>query len=359
MDTTGRTALAYRTQTEEANALFRRSLSREEIDARMDGLFFSPLETFVVMDRDFSIEASNFLVIRRDQERGKQIYPNTVDSELLETCDEASSLKSDSTNTNQRTSTVDFLLNQEGERAHLFSNAPICHAAYFQLVQAASGMFEDDYFKRRKLLNGMKGRTRRMDDSGLKHSKYNKFHLFLQKQLLDSTPPALIIIPILSVQEIQLWDGLTSYEAMAIPCGPRSRYAARMTLLHVRNICSQAQVEKGIALLNAFVKDIAESLLDKDNDVLEDFGAAVGETKDASAVRWIRLVGYLRALDAPFFPLPVLQDSIDWEAIRVAKGTFDRSTSCLPDPFLLAAKAAINFSSIVGKKLMPAPAIDL
>lgn len=269
-------------------------------------------------------------------------------------CDEARSLQSDTTNTAQLTTTVDFLFNEEGERAHLFSNAPVCHAAYFRLVQAASGIFEQDYFKRRKLLNGMKGRTNRMRDSGLKHSKYNKFHLFLQKQLLDSTPPALIIVPLLPLSEIQQWDGTSEYDAMALPCGERAVYAARMTLQMVRRTCSQTEVEVGVAVLSAFVQDIAESLLDEENDVLQDFNTAVGETRDASALRWKSLVEYLRTLDSPCFPIPSLRNNLDWGAVRVAKGTFDRDSSCLPDPFLLAAKAAINFSSLVGKKLMPA-----
>ena len=98
----------------------------------------------------------------------------------------------------------------------MFSNDPVCHAAYFRLVQAASGIFAEDYLKRRKLLNGMKGRTNRMRDSGLKHSKYNKFHLFLQKQLLDSTLRALIIVPLLPLSEK---DSTSEYDAMALPCG--------------------------------------------------------------------------------------------------------------------------------------------
>lgn len=63
---------------------------------------------------------------------------------------------------------------------------------------------------------------------------------------------------------------------------------------------------------------------------------------------------YLRTLDSPHFPIPALKDDLDWRTIQVAKGTFDIETSCLPDPFLLMAKAAVNFSSLVGKKLMPA-----
>ena len=126
------------------------------------------------------------------------------------------------------------------------------------------------------------------------------------------------------------------------------------SLRFVRKTCSQREVEIGVAVLSAFVKDIAESLLDEENDVLEDFNTAVGETRDASALRWKRLVEYLRTLDSPCFPMPSLRKNMDWGTVRVAKGTFDRDSSCLPDPFLLAAKAAINFSSLVGKKLMPA-----
>ena len=345
---------AYQAQIRADNDSFFLALSKEEIYARSVGSFFTAFEAICLIDQERSISASNFPIIRRDPQHGKRIYPNTADPNLLDVCDESSSLQSDSTNTNQLTTTVDFLYNLEGERAYLFSNAPVCHAAYFRLAQAASGIFAEDYFKRRKLLNGMKGRRNRMRDSGLKHSKYNKFHLFLQKQLLDSTPPALMIVPLLPLSQIQQWDGTSSYDAMALPCGERAVYAASMTLRFVRRTCSQREVEIGVAVLSAFVKDIAESLLDKENDVLEDFTTAVGETRDASALRWKRLVEYLRTLDSPCFPMPSLRENTDWETSRVAKGTFDLDSSCLPDPFLLAAKAAINFSALVGKKLMPA-----
>ena len=346
--------LAYQTQIRADNDSFFLALSSEEKDARSVGSFFTAFEAICVTDQDSPIAASNFSIIRRDPHHGKRIYPTTADPSLLEVCDESSSVQSDTTNTNQLTTTVDFLYNEEGERAHLFSNAPVCHAAYFRLAQAASGIFAEDYFKRRKLLNGMKGRRNRMRDSGLKHSKYNKFHLFLQKQLLDSTPPALLIVPLLPLSEIQQWDGTSAYDAMVLPCGERAVYAARMTLRFVRRTCSQREVENGVAVLSSFVKDIAESLLDKENDVLEDFNTAVGETRDASALRWKRLVEYLRTLDSPCFPIPSLKKNMDWGTVRIAKGTFDRDRSCLPDPFLLAAKAAINFSSLIGKKLMPA-----
>lgn len=141
---------------------------------------------------------------------------------------------------------------------------------------------------------------------------------------------------------------------MALPCGEQADYAAQMTLRFVRRTCTQTEIETGVTVLGAFVKDIAESLLDQENDVLEDFDASVKKTVDASVVRWKRLVDYLRSNDSPRFPVPNLRNKLDWKNVKVAKGIFDKDSSCLPDPFLLAAKAAINFSALAGKKLMPA-----
>lgn len=282
------------------------------------------------------------------------LYPTTANGEFLDSLEESKTERSDTTNTHQISTAVGFLWNEEGEKAHLFSNAPVCHAAYFRLAQAATGFFVEDYAKRRKLLNGMKGRQRRMSDSGIKHSKYNKFHLFLQEQLVDATPPSLIIVPLLPLLQIKAWDGASPYNAMVLPCGEKAQYAAAQTLRYARSTCTREEVEMGISVLNSFVKDIASSLLDVEHDVLADFNLAVGQTTDVSAVTWKKLVEYLRGLDSPRYPLPALKEGLDWAKIKVAKGTFNYDISCLPDPFLLATKAAINYSSYIGKKLMPA-----
>lgn len=346
--------IVYQEEIRASNERFFDALPDKEQKERTRGSFFTCFEAICAIDRDVPITASHFPNIRRSQTQGSQIFPTTADESLLEICDEATSLQSDTTNTNQLTTSVDFLYNEEGERAHLFSNAPVCHAAYFMIVQAACGVFSKDYEKRRKLLNGMKGRRNRMKDSGVKHSKYNKFHLFLQKQLLDCTPPALIIVPLMPLSEIQQWDGTTSYGAMVLPCGQRAIYAARMTLPYVRSVCTPMEIQTGIQVLSSFVTDIAESLLDEDNDVLQDFNMTAENTRDPSAVRWKELVKHLRSHDSPSYPVPALKNLATWQNVKVAKGTFDKDASCLPDPFLLAAKAAINYSSLVGRKLMPA-----
>ena len=127
-----------------------------------------------------------------------------------------------------------------------------------------------------------------------------------------------------------------TYEAMVLPCG-----------MQAGTLRSSA----GVEVLSAFVQDIAGSLLDEEqHEVLEDFSVSVGDTKDVSAVTWKKLVEYLRGIDSPSYTVPSLKDGLDWAKIHVAKGTFSRDVSCLPDPFLLATKAAINYSSHVGKR---------
>jgi hypothetical protein len=101
-----------------------------------------------------------------------------------------------------------------------------------------------------------------------------------------------------------------------------------------------------------FIKDIAESLIDLDHDNLEEVETQTS-SRDASLQRWKNLVYELRG-DGASIKIPALKDDLDWENVNVAKGRFDRDMSCLPDPFLLAVKGAINFSSFVGTKLLPA-----
>jgi hypothetical protein len=197
-----------------------------------------------------------------------------------------------------------------------------------------------------------------MSGSGVKHSKYNKFHLFLQRQLLDSTSPALIIIPILDLSQVKEWNGSSAYDAMVLPCGEEATYAATIALRNVRDCCNETDIHTGIEVLCHFIKDIAESLIDLHHDILEEVETQTS-SRDASLERWKRLVYELRG-DGASIKIPALKDDLEWENVNIAKGRFDRDISCLPDPFLLAVKGAINFSSLVGTKLFPAcpPASD-
>jgi hypothetical protein len=350
------TLTAYELQIRQENALFIDSLTNDEKGARMKGTFFSSFESVCDLDRQ-GVVASNFPTIGRDKTQGALIYPTTANEEYLERCSVAASSSSDTTNTEQKLTTVDFLFNLKGEKAHLLSNAQLCHVAYTKIAQAATGHYDVDFQKRRKLLNGMQGKGRRLTDSGIKHSKYNKIHLLLQKQLLDTTPPVLIIVPLLPLPKIRNWHG-TPFDAMVLPCGEDAQNAAKLVLQNVRCCCNEDETIIGIEVLHYFVKDIAELLLHDDLDVMEDVNKTeAGSSHDTSILNWKILVHELRG-NQPSIQVPILKTKLKWETVKVAKGTFDLKFSCLLDPFLLAVKGAINFSSLVGTKLMPACPLD-
>lgn len=61
-------------------------------------------------------------------------------------------------------------------------------------------------------------RTRRLtvNDSGVKHSKINKMYLKMQRSYLHSMPPALVVLPIMSLEDIKGWDGVDPHEALVL-----------------------------------------------------------------------------------------------------------------------------------------------
>ena len=67
--------------------------------------------------------------------------------------------------------------------------------------------------------------------------------------------------------------------------------------------------------------------------------------------KWSILKAYLEG-DGARIATPQVRPDIDWGAVKVAKARLSRDSS-LADPFNMAVKAAINFSAIIGAKLMP------
>ena len=175
----------------------------------------------------------------------------------------------------------------------------------------------------------------------------------MQECYFDSTPPSLIIVPLLSLDEIKGWDGVTSYSGLVLPCGVSGETAASEVLPRVRETCSEQEIQTAVRTLGTFVKEIAESLLDTNNDVLEEFNLTGGDSIDCSALRWKQLVQHLRQSSSPTISIPLLRPDIDFQTIRAAKGTFDYNESCLPDPFLLALVSSIASWSCTPTPPMP------
>jgi hypothetical protein len=172
-----------------------------------------------------------------------------------------------------------------------------------------------------------------------------------QKTVLDGSEPEIIIIPLLTVAEVLRWNGRDEYEAMAITCGSRAQLAARQVLQFARDFCEAEEIEKGRILLEAFTRGIASSV--KQHDVRESFESK--ELRSQELAAWSALVSEIKSDGRAKVFLPKVLSSQTRRKlgdIQVAKGEMSTRFS-LPDPFLVAVKAAISYSKLCGKALMP------
>lgn len=197
-------------------AAFLGSLSQEEKDARDLGTFFSNVEDLwdpiaTTIDRTW------YRSIVRTRTQGLTLYPETLNDDNLE-YPMAPTESSDATNTNQLSTRFDLFRNFGAEKVHLLSNARLCHKAFGYIAEAATGKVDCTKETRLKLLNGVKrtNDTRKVNHSGLKHHKFNKFYLFLQGAHYDSRPPSMITIPLLEIEDVLDWNGTDEYDVMAI-----------------------------------------------------------------------------------------------------------------------------------------------
>jgi hypothetical protein len=250
-----------------------------------------------------------------------------------------------------------MLLNSDPEASHLIGRAGLCHKAYGFLAEAATGkrLGPEESEGRPKLLNGVyqdKSNSKRVPNTGLKHHKYNKMLLKSRKFVLDGNAPRIIIIPLLTVPEVLGWNGRDNYEVMAITCGSLATAGAEELLQFVGHFCSPEEIEKGRILLEAFTRGIASSI--KQHNVTESF--SVTELRSQGLAAWSALVRETKMDDFARISLPQALPSRTEGGLPskpMAKAEMSRMFS-LPDPFLVAVKAAVSYSKLCGRTLMSA-----
>ena len=320
---------------EEARA-FRKGLSVEEKDARGDGTFFSDLEDLwepvatPVFDNDW------YQAIVRTPTQGRRLYPETVQDQNLD-LPMAPSTTSDATNTNQRNTSYDCFRNNKVQKTHLVSDAKLCHKAYGYVAAAATGKTDGTKNTRLKLLNGVKPANlqRKINHTGLKHHKFNKFYLFLQKEYYDARPPAIMIIPLLELKDVLAWNGTDEYDVMAVSFGEDASSCQYQVLSTANKLVGtddeiQAKVEMGRRLLETFIKALASS--DMQHPVEENFDSNEG-SRYPPYQQWRLLLNEIRRKTNPFLvDVPRERRGVDWSRVRVAVGKAGLHSS-LPDPF--------------------------
>ena len=103
----------------------------------------------------------------------------------------------------------------------------------------------------------------------------------------------------------------------------RSNCCSRCALQCARESCSEQNLKTVLSVWRIFLKEIAESLIGIDNDVLTDFNVVARDTTYTSALRWKNLVRELRNAAHPTIRVPTLRAGITFETLQIAKGTLD------------------------------------
>ena len=352
-----RDAKAWKEQIEQEINTLIDSCTLEEVKLRSTGCFFSTLDDLWSSEKTEVNQTDNswYAAIVRTPAQGQKLYPDIVDDKNLEFGLVDSKVSSSATNTSQNGTSIDLFRNSLADKAHLIPNASICHQAYGYVAEAATGKINDNKADRRlKLLSGVKDGKRRINNTGIKHHKYNKFHLKLQAGYYDKRPPSIMTIPLLGLDAVLDWNGETEYNVMAITFGEEKKNCQYDVLQHADKIPKDRvimDVEKGRKLLEAFVKALAYSALKHTVD--ECFRDRTPRNNSILS-QWMALLRELRHQTTPkSVVLPKKKENIDWSNVHVAFGKA-RLESSLPDPFLMAVKAAINYSSHCNMALLPA-----
>ena len=340
---------------------FMNSLPPAERQARNNGEFFAfmhevwDLEQVSIADNTRNLVY--FKSIERNHEQGIRLYAQATSEENLShpmSLSESSSV----TNTDQRNPVrFDMFQNDTSERAHLgFSDASECHEAYGYLAQAATGKRVDTPQLRLKLLNGVKksGKSRRSNGTGLKHHKFNKMYLERQGDYFDREM-VLITIPIYGLDQVLNWNGTDAYNVLAITVGGvLGKSCAKKVLEAAPSLCDEGDIQMATELLRVFCLGIASSV--RHHSVGESFATDQLDfhlPPMTNLKKWWKLKKEFLEGERASIQVPRLKDDLNWGDVKVARARASTENS-LPDPYSMAVKAAVNFSAILGAKLMPA-----
>jgi hypothetical protein len=261
----------------------------------------------------------------------------------------------------------DMFGNRTFEKSHLIPNAIVGSRAYGFVAEAALGLKNTKKDRRLKLVNGVEeekadGKIRRVEQSGLKHNKYNKLRLKMQANFFDSAP-FVLVIPILSLKQVLGWDETTttdaaslrdnSYDVMICASGEKAKECYKEILgdyFGEGTQCTKGEIRTATQLLSTFAKALATSTFN--DEVME---SMTDQNKRSTVVATIlRRIEEARSAGHANVMLPIVNNEVLGPNMnfRVAKARVSKTTS-LPDPYLVAVKAAANWFASQEQRMMP------
>lgn len=260
-------------------------------------------------------------------------------------------------------------IDRYAEGAHLLPAGTSDHVDWFRIGGAAVGLDEtnSDVVKMLKATRGCKNPDRkdkkRFDCEGVLHFVSNRLYLTHQKHLIDGMKPQMMVVPVLSLDEIRDWDG-KKYNAIILVGEPNSdtsvdnpmtddeiHMAFQSARLVGDTLVSAApeQVKDAAAVLKEGVIALGEMILSMNPGELDQV-----ETFDrASAERLRKARASLENCGGVQVP-EVMSENLEENDCRVLLVPFDGHNEeqprghVAPDPLLLLLKAANVFGRLTG-----------
>ena len=244
------------------------------------------------------------------------------------------------------------------KRAHLIPDSPVCAPNWGHCAEGALQplTIDDDAKKnqaRKLLVMGYHGSPK------LRQKPQNFIYFAAHKKLYD-VDPSVIIIPTMPLSDVIDWEADTAYDALVIastitksdrsePYMASSTY--RQLLPHFEykdeHFCSPQDIDQATSLIRDFLVGHAGSLaagiptdIDPDN--------SSDERKDVMA----QLEKSQQEIINNGVALPSKHLGKTFRKVLKVRFSGEDGTP-IPDPWLLAAKAAVNLSSTRGHKLLP------
>ncbi|KAL3905223.1 MAG: hypothetical protein SGILL_009762, partial [Bacillariaceae sp.] len=328
-----------------------------------------------ITTRDSSMDALQ--AIRRQSM--PQMYQHAFSKEKLRLNLARSEVPGRSENSSGSNSTGDverdLLGNRLFQKAHMISDAKVGSKSYGFIAEATLGLRHTNPETRLKLVKGVEhtlsnGKIERVSQSGLKHNKYNKLRLFLQKEALDNNP-FLIIIPIMTLTEVLDWDEIDperdySYNVMICSAGGLQAEVLYEKLFRdhrgPQSECTPQDVDTATTLLSTFARAMAMSTF---NDSIMESMTARDRTNSHSVATVIDRINRATRdrhaeIDLPRINTTVVDvadpAALATRGIRIVKARVTKRTS-LPDPYLVAVKAAANWFAGRNQRMLAAASV--
>jgi hypothetical protein len=242
--------------------------------------------------------------------------------------------------------------------------SPECAATWFPFVPwvlNVTATFKDDEDDLRwdyvsKCIHGFKKKKKREDDVGIKHFRSNRICLLGQKDIFD-TDPCLLIVPIMTVQQVKDWNG-EGYDAIVLAghhnsTTPDKVYRMIGAAYGTLRFATFDECNTACSLLRQMILCVCKSL--KSTFPLELLTTQMGSFQNQ------KILEQLSKLQSPSqtptsmvdVPLPIGINSTT-TSINVRKVSFSHLNESIqsddgsnmhpaPDPVLLCGKAAKNW----------------